>query len=102
MAAEWGLIALFLWLVGTAVRCREFITMARHHDDVPAASIAPMLTLYLVMFLVVEFSLGIGFFESYIANVCFWLFSGIVLAGNGSTSSTPVRHLAGTASRNPL
>jgi hypothetical protein len=80
IAIEWGTFGLALWIAWSTLWIRKAVRRARVHDSSPAEPIRGLIALYVGALLTVLFALGSGFFDNYIANVYFWLLSGIAFA----------------------
>jgi len=100
VGAEWGLAGLLLWVLWTAAwlrAMRRSVLAASSHDK----TVTEVLALYLGLYLIVLFSLGIGSFENYVANAFFWFFSGLIFAARVSATVLPAATGRGTAGNRP-
>ncbi|MEY2472320.1 MAG: hypothetical protein QOK28_1649, partial [Actinomycetota bacterium] len=92
VAIEWGLVGLVVWSYWAIAWTAKSIRLARQGDDRPARPIAGLLAFYIAALLIALFALGSGFFENYIANIFFWLFSGMAFcpAPTGVSDDVPI------------
>lgn len=94
LALEWGLIGFAVWLLWSLAWVAKSIRLARDRSAGPAAAIRGLIAFYVFSLLIVQFSLGAGFFENYIANIFFWLLSGVTFALPVGVSAPTVPHSA--------
>lgn len=78
VAVEWGAIGLILWLVWVVSWLGRQFGSARATRAGPARTVAVVLSSWVFIFLVIQFYAGIGVFQNYVANLFFWLFSGVI------------------------
>jgi hypothetical protein len=93
VATEWGVVGLAGWVAWTAAWIRR-AAQATLLDKSPEGAFRAPIALYLGIYLVVLFSLGLGFFENYVANAFFWLLSGMVFSRTAVSGSMPVPRLS--------
>jgi hypothetical protein len=100
IAAEWGIVGLLVWSFWVVAWTRMAFKK-RSLRSAPADPIRPVIACYIVVVLIVTFSLGLGFFENYIANIFFWLLSGVAFSvpieAQQLTRAEPLEYGAGAA-----
>jgi hypothetical protein len=80
LALEWGLVGFVLWVVWSVGWVYKAVRLAINPVPGPGAPLRGLIAFYVVSLLIVQFSLGAGFFENYIANIFFWFLSGVSFA----------------------
>lgn len=81
IAAEWGFFGLLAWVGFTMSWVARAVRASRHAiENSPARPITPVVALFIVLTLVVLFTLGAQTFQNYITNTFFWLLSGMAFS----------------------
>jgi hypothetical protein len=81
VAVEWGVLGLAIWVYWVVRWLGRAMAAARYASPLaPLGRAAPTMTLWMVLILGVYFGFGGNFFDNYVTNIFFWLFSGAVFA----------------------
>lgn len=102
VAAEWGLLGLAIWVWFTAAWVNRALRSRLAEASASLAAATLPLALWVVAFLTLLFSLGIGLFENYVANAFFWFLSGIVFASTARSEVQPSERPLSSADRTSM
>jgi len=78
VAYEWGWFGLAFWVIWSYAWTRRLFRCVREVRNTALATAAWILTAWIAALLFAEFYAGVAFFQNYVSNAYFWLFSGMV------------------------